>query len=298
MKKIYALVLALIPTTLFSQTIFWTEDFGTGCNQGQDATSYSGSNGAWTVTNTGNNYGGANKWYISAMENGNAVGQCGSSCGSNRTLHISSTIQLGGPQPDSRANYYVGGDESVCAFLPAFCGGTDKRIESPVINCSDYTSLIVDFTYLEGGTGAGDDNGTLWYFDGSSWTQLADMASTTNGCPTNNGMWTNFSIALPASANGNANVKVGFRWINNDNASYNDPSIAIDNVTVKGTPTGTTCCPGDFNCDGVINVLDMIIIVNQFGCSGGACTADLDNDGIIGAADLTIFNGLYGDICP
>jgi len=37
--------------------------------------------------------------------------------------------------------------------------------------------------------------------------------------------------------------------------------------------------------------------LNQFGCAAG-CTADLDNDGIIGAADLTIFNGLYSDICP
>ena len=61
----------------FSQ-IFWTEDFGTGCNTGIPANGLSTANGTWTVDNTiGFNEVYANDWFISAHVNNNGAGKIG-----------------------------------------------------------------------------------------------------------------------------------------------------------------------------------------------------------------------------
>ncbi len=296
MKKLYTLIAALVPVALFSQTVFWSEDFGTGCDQGQLATSYTGTNGAWTMVETGVNTTTANTWFVSATSNGNPVGQCTSPCGNNRTLHISTSIATTLPaHPIDDGAIYLVGMAGFCDFLP--CGTTNKRVESPTINCTGRSNITLSFKYIEGG--GSQDNATLVYFDGTAWqsTPLADMNKTPTCGSDGGGIWTQFSIALPASANNNPNVKIGFNWSNAESTDAVDPSVAIDDITLSVTDTAPTCCDGDFNCDGVINVLDMIIIVNQFGCMAG-CTADLNNDGAVGAADLTIFNGLYGIVCP
>ena len=74
MKKLYTtFALILIGASSYAQT-FWTEDFGTGCNRGQTAASYTGPNGSWTMTATGTNDSQANSWYISATCSGTGAG--------------------------------------------------------------------------------------------------------------------------------------------------------------------------------------------------------------------------------
>ncbi|MCX7697537.1 MAG: hypothetical protein N2Z72_07600, partial [Bacteroidales bacterium] len=68
--KIYFLLFCCYVLNVFSQLVFWSEGFGTGCNQGQLANGFTSSNGTWTVTNTGTNGNYANQWYVSATENG------------------------------------------------------------------------------------------------------------------------------------------------------------------------------------------------------------------------------------
>lgn len=88
---------------------------------------------------------------------------------------------------------------------------------------------------------ANGDLATVWYFDGSTWTQIASPPQTNNASCSGQGLWTTFSIALPASANNNANVKVGFNWVNIDgNFSAQDPSFAVDNITLSSSPTPTS----------------------------------------------------------
>ena len=205
---------------------FWTEDFGSGCNQGNLATAYTGTNGAWTMTNTGTNDTEANTWFVSARENGNAAGACGSGCGTDRSLHLGNVaIPSFFLAADGGASYNAGG---YCGLY--FCTATDKRVESPVINCSAYSNITLSFVYMENGSGS-TDNATLWYFDGASWSQLTDLAKTANTCSPQ-GIWTTYSTTLPASANGNANIKIGFRWVNNDDGVGSDPSFAVDDITL------------------------------------------------------------------
>ncbi len=452
--------MVFLPVMASAQFVtFWTEDFGSGCNSGQYADTYFGPmTGAWTITDTGPLADTPNNWFVSAEENGNAVGACGTGCGSNRTLHLSADQTIVGT--DLGAAYFEGLD-GFCAFFG--CGGTDRRVESPVINCSGIANIILDFKYIEGGNAI--DNCTLWYFDGTTWSEIADMPKTPV-CPNGQGEWTAFSIALPFSSNNNTNVKIGFRWINNDDGDASDPSFAVDDIELNGdfatdavppvvtcpgsetvftedfcailedyilqtvvvddvdpfpqvtqtpevgsnltpgtydivieatdvagnsssctfqvtvidddapvmtcTPTvnataptgqpevfvnvlspdveencggytltndfnntdnasdnypiGTTvvtftatdesgntsscttnvvvtegavdCCLADYNCDGFIGVVDLLFLLQDFGCSGTGCLADLDGNDVVGVSDLQIFNGVYGTFCP
>jgi len=211
--------------------VFWTEEFGSGCNTGQLANSYAGTNGTWNIVNTGTNEVYANTWYISAAENGQGAGVCGAGCGSNQTLHVSSTFS-----GDLGAAYFES-DPTTCSFF-GFCGITDKRVESPVINCTGQSGINLSFNYMEYGEGTAD-NATLWYFDGTSWSQLIDLPKTLccGGVVCDGltqGLWTAYSIALPASANNNPNIRIGFRWVNNGNGVGTDPSFAVDDVRLSG----------------------------------------------------------------
>jgi hypothetical protein len=196
--------------------VFWSENFSSGAG--------------WSLANvTGAEGANPNPFVIGAAEGGGILpGGCGVANNGNNTLHVSSYIN-----PSGGAAYDAGG---LCGFLT--CPLTNRMAQSPVINCTGKTNITVNFNYLEYGDGT-NDNATLWYFDGSAWSQLSDMPKTAccggacNGF--RQGQWTAFSVALPASANNNANVKIGFKWQNNDDGVGTDPSFAVDDITLSQT---------------------------------------------------------------
>lgn len=238
----------IIILPLSSQTVFWTEDFGSDvtCNTNQPANGVITTNGTWSVVSTGTN--GLlfpNEWYISAAEAGMGIGNCGDGCSpittfTNRTLHISSGIS------DLGASYIAG-----------FGAETDKRAQSPTINCTNKTSITMNLSYIM--YGVLNTDFCQFYFspdNGLTWTSLGIPAQTPTASCSGQGIWTSFSVALPSSANNNASVKLGFRWKNTD-PNGSDPSVAIDDITLSATtsttnitltPTFTiqnTLCKGD-----------------------------------------------------
>src|SRR5687767_803135 len=98
MKKLITLLACSVVLGLYAQAPFWTEDFGTGCNRGQLASAYTGTNGSWTISNTGVNENAPNNWFISATSSGTAVGSCNQNCAlggtTNRTLHVGNPAVL------------------------------------------------------------------------------------------------------------------------------------------------------------------------------------------------------------
>lgn len=162
----------------------------------------------------------ANFWVINDNEGGVLPPGCGVAGNGNPTLHVTSVFF-----PAGGAAYDAGG---LCGFL--FCPQADRRSESPVINCSGQSGIFVGFNYIEGGATT-FDNATLWYFDGATWSQIDDMPKTATGCG-GQGIWTNRQVALPASANNNPNVRIAFRWVNNDDGAGTDPSFAVDDVSL------------------------------------------------------------------
>ncbi|MDQ3110883.1 MAG: T9SS type A sorting domain-containing protein [Bacteroidota bacterium] len=241
MKKIYSLAtLVFIGFAAHAQT-FWTEDFGTGCNRGQDASAYTGTNGAWTMSSTGTNDNTANTWYVSASHSNTGAGNCASSCmttsATNATLHVSNVAivipSFYNVAPDSGASYFSGG---VCSF--GYCAITNRRAQSPLINCTGESNITISFLYVENGDASNDDASFVFSADGgTTWSTVNALAKTTGTCAAP-GQWTSVSFALPATANNNANVKIGFNWTNNDDGVGTDPSFSVDDITLTSGTSG------------------------------------------------------------
>lgn len=262
MKQLLCCLLMSVSLHSFGQS-FWVEDFGIGCNAGNPASGYGGINGTWTVSNTGTNDSYSNQWYVSATEAGMGVGNCGDGCGNNtslnnQTLHVGAIASLVG---DQGASYNAGG---LCVL--GICVLTDKRAESPVINCSGRSNITLSFSYIQQGA-LNTDFASLCYFNGNTWsyynsgTWVANnsaLPATANVSCGGQGLWTGFSVTLPASANNNPNVKIGFRWINNDDGVGTDPSFAVDDISlssVSSACTITTSLSQPLNCNGDCNAI-------------------------------------------
>lgn len=235
MKYLSIIILLHVATLSNGQSTFWSEDFGTGCNQGQLANGYSTSNGNWTVTtNTSDNA--ANVWYISGREDGLEAGNCGTACIANdHSLHVGSIeiiyMNITVATEDYGAAYNVGGINSF-----GFDSQTDIRAESPIIDCTNKSNVSVSFNYLEGGQGI-MDNAELVADFGSGWVLLENLPKTVTSCSPQ-GLWTSYSRSIPA-ADGQPNVKIGFRWVNNDDGAGSDPSFAVDDILLsESIPTG------------------------------------------------------------
>lgn len=228
--------LFFLSITAKGQTVFWTENFGTGCNQNQIATAYMGTNGAWTTISTGTNGTSANTWYVSAAENGFAPGTCADGCDDTPGL-INRTLHLGNVSTSSAALFFCPtGDCGAMYDASDALSETNSRAVSPSINCSGKTGIELNFSYLHGGDA--DDYGQVDYFDGSTWSMLS-IPLQTSLCGVGLGTWAQLSIALPPSADNNPNVKIGFNWTNNDDGNGNDPSFAIDSIYLTATTGGS-----------------------------------------------------------
>jgi hypothetical protein len=253
MKKILTLLCLFISVGVNAQ-IFWTENFESGTTGGIGGTttvasSYTGPNGPWslTVTSTGTEGAFRNEWYVSCAENGHTSGVCGTGCVASSTTATLATLHVGAtfPLPDLGAAYYDGAGSE-----------TDRRAESPTINCTGRYTITVAFYYIEAGD-LTNDNATVWYYDGTTWSLLVDPPKTAPICPGGQGMWTRYTYALPVSANNNPNVKLAFRWVNDAVTPADDPSFAVDSLSLSAasstaTPVpsytvtpGLTACTGD-----------------------------------------------------
>ena len=232
MKKLLTLLALFLVFGGFRSNaqIFWAENFESGSTSGAVVTSY----GGWTLTITGTEGADPNIWYVSCAENGHTAGVCGTGCAAvsstatRATLHIGSNVTSLG---DNGASYDAGG---LCGL--ATCPMTDRRAESPTINCTGHTGITLSFNYIENGDGTIDD-GSVYYYNGATWALLVNTPKTTL-CG-GQGLWAHYSIALPASANNNPNVKIGFRWVNNDDGTGTDPSFAVDSVALSTTTTSS-----------------------------------------------------------
>lgn len=251
----YRLSLVVVLVFLFNGgfgQVFWSEDFGTdNCAVSEVIADFTSANGNWTFWNnpdpTANSAQG-NTWYVSALEAGMGEGACGDGCEidatlTNKTLHIGIGVNVFG---DMGASYSTSG---------LGVTNTDTRVETPTIDCSGQSEIELSFLYMAGGTA--DDICILQYFDGTDWLDIGVLPQTPTNCLPQ-GTWASYSTALPASANNNPDVKIGFRWINLDPIGGGlavQLSVAIDDITLTSgaeaevtadfEANATTVCAGD-----------------------------------------------------
>jgi hypothetical protein len=225
LQKIFFILLFCILNLQSKAQVFWSENFTT-------------SGAGWTLnTVQGTEGSDPNYFAINDAEGGGitpnlgAPASCGVASNGNNSMYITSVAQFA-----SGAAYDAGG---LCGLFS--CPLTNRQAESPTINCSGKSNISLVFNYIENGQGV-IDNATLWYYNGTTWAQIDDMPKTLTGCG-GQGLWVSRTITLPASANNNANVKIAFRWVNNDDGIGSDPSFAVDDITISTmvlTPSITT----------------------------------------------------------
>lgn len=229
MKKFLCVVILMCDFLLgVSQAPFWNESFGVGCNQGQLANGFNPSgNGMWTATTLSatSMLGPNNDWFISATESGMGIGSCGDGClasgGTNRTLHVG--VNAPTFSNVDQAAVYISGINTL-----------NKRIESPIINCSGHTNIVLSFKYIMVGNMNFDYSDVVFSDDGGiSWNSLL-VPPQTNTCSTNKSVWATYSIALPSTVYNNPNVKLGFRWQNISSTS-NAVSFAVDDIALASS---------------------------------------------------------------
>jgi len=65
---------------------------------------------------------------------------------------------------------------------------------------------------------------------------------------------------------------------------------------VTATVPKSPCIPADLNCDGVVNVSDLLILLGDWGActEPDACPADLNDDGVVNVSDLLILLSNWG----
>jgi hypothetical protein len=227
LQKVILSLMLVSGITVKGQTYFWTEDFSsstclTGCTL-----PYTGTNGTWIWAANGANGTKANTWYISDAEEGLGRGLCGTS-GADPSLHI------GNVKGSPLSSFFCPNGDCGAAYDAGFGTGkvvTNAMAQSPVINCTGESTITLSFNYIMDGQN-GKDYGSVWYNTGSGWALLVNMTKSGN-CTNGQGHWTHYSVAMPASANNNASVQIGFNWTNNDDGAGTDPSFAIDSIQLS-----------------------------------------------------------------
>lgn len=216
--------------------VFWTETFGSGPKN----TSIDGldtGNGPWTESAIGTQGTKANSWFASKQECGNDAGECGSTCASDASLHVGSVS----------AGFCSGGDCGA-AYLAASTSKTEKEAISPHISTDGYGDITISFNYI--GFGEGTHDVASWSYScdgGSTWTFVTNL--TTNCCNSSGsavsctagicgllgcqGRWTAYSYALPSCADDITYFKIKFHWKNDNDNNGNDPSFAVDDITLS-----------------------------------------------------------------
>lgn len=277
MKKLLLSATLIITTASFAQSAFWVENFGQGCNRGTAANGFSTINGSWSEASTGTNDAYADGWFVSATASGAGAQNCSDNCTTNstvtdRSLHVgNAAVAAANIGSDSGSTYITG---SLCGF--GICATTNKRIESPSINTVNRDSVGISFAYYEGGEFMGDE-ATLWYSpdNGVTWQMIDQLAKISASCAAPSGLWTEFSMLLPASASNNPGIKIAFEWVNDNDGVGSDPSFAVDDVTLlEDFPTAIA----------PVNTSSISMVTNENSVSVNAAT---NNWKVLSVVDVT-----------
>lgn len=79
-------------------------------------------------------------------------------------------------------------------------------------------------------------------------------------------------------------------------ASFTEDAMEVDFVRIYQT-SPELFCQGDIDNNGAIDIIDLGLLLGDFGCSDFDCVADLNNDGSTNLGDISIFLIVFGALC-
>ena len=235
MKKITLCILIFCVTKTVTSQVYWTETFGSGIKNTSIDLLDTG-NGAWTEVLNGAQGVKANSFFASVEECGNAANTCGSVCPSDASLHVGS-VNVG----------LCAGGDCGAAYFASGTSLTNKDAISPLIDNTGLYGITISYNFI--GYGEGTQDVASWSYScdgGGSWTFVTNL--TTNCCNGGGspisctafscllgcqGRWTAYTYTLPACADNIPDFQIKFNWKNDTDNNGNDPSFAVDDVTLS-----------------------------------------------------------------
>ncbi|MYF99111.1 hypothetical protein F4212_08235 [Candidatus Poribacteria bacterium] len=98
------------------------------------------------------------------------------------------------------------------------------------------------------------------------------------------------SAEVMFTASGDFFTKLGEYEITVTATSQGDSTKSAEIMTI----TTIESVPWDLNADGIINILDLVAVANQFGESGDNLSGDVNMDGIVNILDLVAVANYFG----
>lgn len=234
------------------------------------------------------------------------------------SVSISGDIALVGAKKDDDNGFEAGS-----AYVFRYDGS--EWVEETKLLCSDgaeddqfgFSVSICDDTAVVGAVkddDGGVDSGATYVFDydGVNWKEEAEILAG-DGAPQDHFGWS-VSISGAAAIIGtpdddDAGDKAGAAYVFRvpDSSDCNDNGIAdqcdlyfgySEDVNDNGIPDECECF-SDINGDGVVNVVDLLVLLGDWPCNGepGECIGDVNWDGVTNTEDLLQLLGDWGS-CP
>jgi hypothetical protein len=170
-------------------------------------------------------------------------------------------------------------------------GGATSLI-SPVYDLSGVNEAVVGYwRWFSNDAGASPNEDVFRVFvsndGGASWSVLEEVGP---GGVEASGGWFEASIridqVLPLSD------AVRFKFVAEDAGSGSLVEAAIDDLSITVLET---CCPGDADGDGAVDLNDLLAVLGAFGTT--STDGDIDGDGVVDLDDLLSVLSAFGGVC-
>ena len=125
------------------------------------------------------------------------------------------------------------------------------------------------------------------------WTVLESVGP--SGSEVNGG-WVQVAFSVNDFAPGIDQIQLRFTASDEGADTQSVVEAGVDAIVVSATECDDAApCPADANADGIVNVGDLLLIIDNWGQTGG--TGDINDDNIVNVSDLLMMTESWGT-CP
>jgi PKD repeat protein len=130
-----------------------------------------------------------------------------------------------------------------------------------------------------------DENQNTYYAD-SDLDGFGDLGSPILACNTSSGIVNNSIDCEDTNSNIYPNAPGSMEGLDND-----------CNGTIEGDELAPASCPGDFDGNNMVNITDLLVMLEVYGCNTGDCPVDMNGDGLTTIEDIGLFLSFFGSTC-
>jgi len=219
-----------------------------------------------------------------------AVGATGDNATSGQWVRVDPVGTIAQPENDSAdvgTLCWITGQGVVGGAVGAadVDGGTTTLV-SPVLNASDPNSIVSYRRWYSNNTGSAPNADSMPVQisgdGGTTWVLLEDVSENANA-------WVEKSFRVADFVAPSANVRVRFQARDLGAGSVVEAGVDYVRVLTAGCPVETN--PADLNADGVVDSLDLAIVLNGWGTAG---PGDIDGNGTVDSGDLAALLNAWG----